>query len=196
MSAFQIRRANWKWVRSHAHWSKAITQLTDMVKMNVQHRWRIPLNLGVYGTDYPLRALVTLMGYGANVPADAVYPMAWFDADGQKLNGANRYVLHFDKANMPPVGVFWSVSLYTDDFFYFTNPLKRYALGDRDSLKFNEDGSLDIYLQNEKPDADKESNWLPAPPDGFWLVMRLYHPAPAVLNNEWVPPSVNRLAAN
>ena len=64
------------------------------------------------------------------------------------------------------------------------------------SLKFNEDGSLDIYVQNEKPDADKESNWLPAPPDGFWLVMRLYHPAPAVLNNEWIPPSVNRLAAN
>ena len=107
--------------------------------------------------------------------------LAWFDADGQKLNGANRYVLHFDKANMPPVEVFWSVSLYTDDFFYFTNPLKRYALGDRDNLKFNEDGSLDIYVQNEKPDADKESNWLPAPPDGFWLVMRLYHPAPAVL---------------
>ena len=174
---------------------KGATQLTDMVKLNVHHGWRIPLNLGVYGTDYPLRALVTLMGYGANVPADAVYPMAWFDADGQKLNGANRYVLHFDKANMPPVGVFWSVTLYTDDFFYFTNPLKRYALGDRDRLKFNEDGSLDIYLQNEKPDADKESNWLPAPRDGFWLVMRLYHPAPAVLNNEWIPPTVNRLAA-
>ena len=172
---------------------KGLTRLMDAVKLNVQHGWRIPLNLGVYGTDYPLRALVTLMGYGANVPADAAYPMAWFDADGQKLNGANRYVLHFDKANMPPVEIFWSVSLYTDKFFYHQNPLKRYALGDRDSLKFNEDGSLDIYVQNENPGADKESNWLPAPPDGFWLVMRLYHPGAAVLNNEWVPPSMNRL---
>ena len=175
---------------------KGATQLTDKVKLNVQNRWRMPLNLGVYGTDYPLRAIVTLLGYGANVPADAVYPLTWFDADGQKLSGANRYVLHFDKDNMPPAAVFWSVTLYTDKYFYFTNPLKRYALGDRDSLKFNADGSLDIFVQNDKPDADKESNWLPAPPDGFILVMRLYHPAAKVLNNQWAPPSPQRLAAN
>jgi hypothetical protein len=156
----------------------------------------MPLNLGVYGTDYPLRAIVTLLGYGANVPADAVYPLTWFDADGQKLSGANRYVLHFDKDNMPPAAVFWSVTLYTDKYFYFTNPLKRYALGDRDSLTFNADGSLDIFVQNDKPDADKEPNWLPAPPDGFILVMRLYHPAAKVLNNQWAPPSPERLAAN
>jgi len=175
---------------------QGVTQLTDKVKLNVQNRWRMPLNLGVYGTDYPLRAIVTLLGYGANVPADAVYPLTWFDADGQKLSGANRYVLHFDKDNMPPAAVFWSVTLYTDKYFYFTNPLKRYALGDRDSLTFNADGSLDIFIGNDKPDADKESNWLPAPPDGFILVMRLYHPAAKVLNNQWAPPAPQRLAAN
>ena len=175
---------------------KGATKLTDMVKLNVQNQWRIPLNIGIYGTDYPLRAIVTLLGYGANVPADAVYPLTSFDADGQRLNGANRYVLHFDKANMPPAEVFWSVTLYTDEFFYFTNPLKRYALGDRDSLKFNADGSLDIHVQKDKPDADKESNWLPAPSDGFMLVMRLYHPAPEVMNGKWAPSAVQRLAAN
>jgi hypothetical protein len=175
---------------------EGVTQLTDMVKLNVQNRWRIPLNIGIYGTDYPLRAIVTLLGYGANVPADAVYPLTSFDAAGQKLNGANRYVLHFDKANMPPAEVFWSVTLYTDEFFYFTNPLKRYALGDRDKLKFNADGSLDIFVQEEKPDPDKESNWLPAPPDGFLLIMRIYHPAPEVMNGKWAPPTVQRLVAD
>jgi hypothetical protein len=175
---------------------KSLTELTDKVKLNVQNRWRLPLNLGDYGTDYPFRAIVTLLGYGANGPADAVYPLTWFDADGQKLNGGGRYVLHFDKANMPPAAVFWSVTLYTDEFFYFKNPMRRYALGDRDSLKFNADGSLDILVQKDKPDADKESNWLPAPPDGFMLLMRLYHPAPQVLDGRWVPPAVQRVAAH
>ena len=165
--------------------------------MNVQNNWRIPLNIGIYGTDYPLRAIVTLLAYGANVPADAAYPNTVIDADGQKLDGANRYVLHFDKAEIPPATVFWSVTLYTEkEFQYFPNPLKRYALGDRDQLKYNADGSLDIYVQKEKPDAGKESNWLPAPPDGFWLVMRIYNPAPEVLNGEWAPPAVQRLVAD
>ena len=176
---------------------KGLTQLTDRMKMNVQNNWRIPLNIGIYGTDYPLRAIVTLLAYGANVPADAAYPNAVLDADGQKLDGAHHYVLHFDKDEIPPATVFWSVTLYTEkEFQYFANPLKRYALGDRDTLKYNADGSLDIYVQVEKPDASRVSNWLPAPPEGFWLVMRIYNPAPEVLNGQWVPPAVQRVAAN
>ena len=106
-------------------------------------------------------------------------------------------MLHFDKANIRPAEVFWSVTLYTgNEFFYFTNPLKRYALGDRDKLKFNADGSLDIFVQKEKPNPDKESNWLPAPPDGFLLIMRIYHPTPEVMNGKWAPPAVQRLVAD
>ena len=168
----------------------------DKLKMNVQNHWLVPLNLGSYGTDYPFRAIVTLLAYGANGPADAVYPYTPVDGNGHRLNGANRYVLHFDRGRIPPAKVFWSVTLYTDDNFYFHNPLKRYALGDRDPLKFNADGSLDIFVQQDKPDAEKECNWLPAPPDNFKLAMRIYHPAAEVLNGQWAPPAVQRVKAN
>ena len=172
------------------------TKLADTFLLNMHNGWSIPLNLGTYGTDYALRGIVTLIGYGINGPDDAVYPNTSVDANGQYLNGANCYALHFDKAQIPPAKVFWSVTLYNDQSFFVENPIKRYALGDRDHLKFNADGSLDILVQTEKPDAERESNWLPAPQGDFKLVIRLYEPAAEVLNGKWVPPPVQRLAAN
>ena len=66
------------------------------------------------------------------------------------------------------------------------------AIGDRDQLKFNADGSLDLYIQNENPGPDKESNWLPAPKDEFNLAMRLYSPKREALDGPWTPPPVKR----
>ena len=173
-----------------------VTWLTDKLKLTFRNNWMIPLNLGTYGTDYPLRGIITLIGYGINGPADAVYPNTTIDADGKRLNGANRYVLHFDKGQLPPAREFWSVSLYNDMSFLVENPINRYALGDRDPLKFNADGSLDIFVQQARPDAAKLSNWLPAPSDNFKLVMRIYGPSAAVLNGNWAPEPVRRVAAN
>jgi hypothetical protein len=170
------------------------TVLMNKILLNVHNGWTIQLNIGVYGTHYPLRAIVTLLGYGANVPADAVYPMTTIDADGQKLTGAHGYVLHFDKAHIPPAKAFWSITMYNGKGFFIDNAIHRYAIGDRDRLKFNADGSLDIFVQAASPGADKESNWLPAPADGFKLFMRLYEPTAEVLNGTWVPPAVQRLA--
>ena len=76
--------------------------------------WRVPpMVLGNFGTDYGTRAVVALIGLGANLPADAVYPSAFVDADGQPLDGANKYVIHFDKGATPPVNAFWSITMYT-----------------------------------------------------------------------------------
>ena len=36
--------------------------------------WSVFTKLGIYGTDYRLRALVTAIGLGANRPQDAIYP--------------------------------------------------------------------------------------------------------------------------
>lgn len=149
-------------------------------------------NIGTYGTSYRRRAIIALGGLGANLPEDAVYPTAFVDSEGKPLTGANHYVLHFEKGKLPPVGAFWSVTMYDQNGFRIPNAINRYALGDRDKLKYNEDGSLDFYLQAESPGEDKEANWLPAPPGAFQPTMRLYSPRPEVLDGSWTPPPITR----
>jgi len=149
--------------------------------------------MGVYGNYYLKRAIVALVGLGANLPEDAVYPLNIGDADGKPLTGASKYALHFDKGEIPPVGAFWSITLYDKDGFPTANALNRNAIGDRDALKYNADGSLDIYFQNESPGKERESNWLPAPPDAFNLTMRLYAPKHEVLDGRWAPPPIKKV---
>jgi len=154
--------------------------------------WQVARNLGGYGTDYLRRAVVARTGLGANLPQDALYPSTYTDADGQPLSGEHRYVLHFDKGELPPVRAFWSLTLYNDKHAFAENPLGRYALGDRDRLHRNRDGSLDLYIQHERPRGAQASNWLPAPDGAFTLTMRLYWPKPEALEGRWMPPPVRR----
>jgi hypothetical protein len=148
-------------------------------------------NMGNYGTDYDFRALIAYVGLGANLPQDAVYPNTALDGDGNLLDSDSKYVLHFEKEQIPPVNAFWSLTVYNDHNFLAENPINRFALGDRDDLTFNKDGSLDIYIQRENPGKAKYSNWLPAPAKGnFELTLRLYWPKEEVMNKTWVPPAV------
>ncbi len=151
--------------------------------------------MGVYGDFYLKRAIVAMVGLGANQPEDAIYPINIADAEGQPLDGEHDYVLHFEKAELPPVAAFWSVTMYDEEGFQAANELNRFAIGDRDKLEFNDDGSLDLYLQHDNPGADKESNWLPAPRGPLGVTMRLYAPAPEALDGRWNPPPIRRANA-
>ncbi|MGA7777638.1 MAG: DUF1214 domain-containing protein [Paraburkholderia sp.] len=151
-------------------------------------------NIGTYGTTYRQRAVIALSGLGANLPADAVYPTAFNDSNGKPLDGASRYVLHFAKGNLPPANAFWSITMYDDKGFQVPNPINRFAIGDRDHLKFNLDGSLDIYVQSNSPGNSSQSNWLPSPRSGtFALTLRVYWPRPEMLAGTWEPPAVRRV---
>lgn len=154
--------------------------------------WEFSTNTGRYGTNYLWRAVVSFFGLGANLPEDAIYPHASKDADGQPLNGNNRYQITFARGQLPPVGAFWSITLYNDRHFFVPNPIERYAIGDRDRIEFNRDGSLTLHVQHVSPGKDKESNWLPAPKEGFNLVMRLYWPKKEVIDGRWKPPRIER----
>ncbi len=151
--------------------------------------WQMLTGVGTYGDDYSTRAIVSWYAIGANLPEDAMYPKTSVDADGNALNGKSKYVIHFAADNVPPVNAFWSITMYNMDQFFVKNPIDRYAIGDRDNLAFNGDGSLDIYIQNEMP-AESEANWLPSPQDDFTIVMRMYWPQPEILSGEWAPPAV------
>ena len=149
--------------------------------------------IGYYGADYAFRAAVALVGLGANRPEDAVYPTASTDGDGNPLSGASRYSLTFAKGRTPPVDAFWSITLYDEKGFPVENPIERQAIGDRDKLRADADGSLTIYIQNKSPGADKESNWLPSPEGAFTLAMRCYSPRPQIASGEWVPPPLKQI---
>jgi len=137
-----------------------------VTKMKTVNGWIQPSDLGRYGTDYDTRAGIAYVGLGADMPEDTIYPTAFVDGDGKLLDSANKYVMHYDKGQLPPTNGTWSVSQYQGNF-YVPNVLNRYAIAPWMPLKFNEDGSLDIYLQAESPGADKEANWLPTPLGAF-----------------------------
>jgi hypothetical protein len=150
--------------------------------------------MGVYGDYYLKRAIVAMVGLGANQPEDAVYPLNFSDESGNPVSGENRYVLHFSKEEIPPADAFWSLTMYDAEGFQVANPIGRFAIGDRDALQFNPDGSLDLYVQSESPGSGKESNWLPAPSSGtLSLTMRLYAPQPQALDGRWNPPPIKRV---
>ena len=84
--------------------------------------------------------------------------------------------------------------MYNDKQLFADNPIDRYAIGDRDRLKFNDDGSLTLFIQRESPGVDRESNWLPAPASGeFSMNLRLFWPKPEALDGAWKPPAVKRV---
>jgi hypothetical protein len=148
--------------------------------------------MGVYGNFYVKRAIVAMVGLGANNVDDAIYPVLMADADGQPVTGDNNYVLHFNADELPPVDAFWSLTMYDADGFQAANPINRFAIGDRDPLRYNADGSLDLYLQHESPGSAKESNWLPAPRGPLGVTMRLYEPKTNVLHGLWNPTVVRK----
>ena len=162
--------------------NKLGTAQNDMKGVN---GWLIATDVGTYGTDYNTRAFIAYMGLGALSAGDCVYPTTFVDADGNLLLGDKNYVIHFEKDNLPPShsGV-WSISQYRENF-YVHNPIERYGILSSMPLKFNADGSLDIYLQKDSPGPDKEANWLPNPPSlPFNLTMRVYQPKKEIMDGK------------
>lgn len=136
---------------------------------------------GTYGTNYRQRAIVDKVGLGAPMPWVSLYPVALFDKAKAPLTGTKRYVAHFNpETSRPPVRFFWSMTLYDNDGFLVDNEFDRYLVNDRSKPKYNADGSLDIYIQPDKPaNPAQVRNWLPSPPAtsatrGFRLITRLY----------------------
>ena len=171
--------------------NKAATKVFNLLgtaqyQMEGVNGWLLPVNLGKYGTDYNTRAFVGYMGLGALTSDDAVYPSTFVDGQGRLLDGGSKYVMHFDKDKLLPSqsGV-WSISPYRENF-YVHNPIERYAISSAMPLKYNADGSLDVYIQGKSPGADKDANWLPVPPSGpFNLTIRVYQPKKEIMDADY-----------
>ena len=174
--------------------STALTKLKTAPLGPPVNGWQVPpAKIGAAGTDYGLRAVVAMIGLGANIAADASYLNSVADAAGHTLTGTNRYVLHFDKDEMPPAHAFWSMTMYDADSFFVDNPLNRYNIAAWMPLQYNADGSLDIYIQKCSPGKDKEANWLPAAAGDFSISFRVYWPKESMLDGSWNAPPIRQV---
>jgi hypothetical protein len=154
--------------------------------------------VGSYGTDYLVRALVAKGTLGTQVPAQAVYfgvSRARSGTTTTALTGNRSYEIRFPAGDLPPHGSdgFWSVTLYNTAGSLVANPINRYSIGNETrGLVLGSDGSLTIVVSAGRPSAPAV-NWLPAPAGAFSLVLRVYNPAPAVLDGSWSPPLVQTI---
>jgi hypothetical protein len=142
--------------------------------------------------NYLYRMLATI-GIWGNSKQEAMYPAYRVDADGQTLEGAKRYRLHFASGQMPPVNAFWSLTMYgLPKSLLVANPINRYLINSPmlPQLEKDADGGLTLYIQNESPGKDLESNWLPAPKGPFAMYMRLYWPKETAIDGAWKAPKL------
>ncbi|MCL4790421.1 MAG: DUF1254 domain-containing protein [Gammaproteobacteria bacterium] len=143
--------------------------------------------------NYLYRMGGAALGIYGNSRQEAMYPVYRIDAEDKPLTGTNRYTLHFNKGEYPPVNAFWSLTMYKlPESLLVANPINRYLINSPmlPDLKKDADGGLTLYIQNESPGKDKESNWLPAPKGPFAMYMRLYWPAEAALDGSWKQPAL------
>jgi hypothetical protein len=156
------------------------------------HGWDI-LNrsIGTYGTDYLARAIIATGYLGANIPSQGLYPVAYFDVAGRTFDGADRYTITFPRGLLPPARAFWSLTMYDSDNYLYANALNRYEIGNRTAgLVYGRSGSLTVYISHTEPASP--ANWLPAPSGTFHMILRLYQPTAAALDETWKPPPVFR----
>jgi hypothetical protein len=148
--------------------------------------------------NYLYRMAAAVLGIYGNSKQEAMYPIYAIDSNKQALDAAqHRYTVRFAPGQLPPVNAFWSLTMYDlPQSLLVANPLNRYLINSPmlPNLKRDADGGLTLYIQNESPGADKESNWLPAPKGPFLMAMRLYWPKAAALEGKWEQPPLQRVA--
>jgi hypothetical protein len=159
--------------------------------------WTYPrADVGAFGQDYDLRAVVALVGLAALPNAEAMYMRPVAD-DGRStiMTGETSYRLRFEQDRFPPVDAFWSLTMYevTPEMqaFLTPNPINRYSIGDRTpGLVTGADGSLELWISRSDPGGDRRHNWLPAPRQGpYRLTFRTYLPRSEIVNGLWrIPP--------
>ena len=147
--------------------------------------------------NYLYRMAAAVLGIYGNSKVEAMYPIYAVDSDGKKLEGANKYTVHFAADQLPPVNAFWSLTMYDlPQSLLVANPINRYLLNSPMMPQFvkDADGGLTFYVQNESPGKDKEPNWLPAPKGPFFIAMRLYLQKQEALDGTWKQPPMTKAA--
>ncbi|TDQ18223.1 hypothetical protein DFQ04_0021 [Algoriphagus boseongensis] len=143
--------------------------------------------------NYLYRMAAAIIGIYGNSKEEAMYPLYLVDSNGKGLDGTNKYTVKFMADQLPPAKAFWSMTLYElPSSLLYANPINRYLLNSPmiPDFKRDADGGITLYIQNESPGKDLESNWLPAPKGPFFMVLRIYWPKEEALNGTWKQPAL------
>ena len=168
----------------------ATAYLIAKIKSTKVNGWRTMVGCGVPDNGMLLRAACALAFPGPiNTPQEAMYWTTSVDGANHDLSGEHDYIMRFPEGELPPNHAFWSLTMGDAKNRFVANPINRYSLSDRSGLVPNDDGSVDIYIQNIPP-AGYESNWLPAPTGKFILWLRVYMPDETILSGKYTVPSV------
>jgi hypothetical protein len=132
--------------------------------------------------------VVEMVGKGSK------YPLTFKDADGNFLMGENIYKLHLPR-NIPAEN-FWAVTLYNAANAAGVDkpgqPIP--SINSHDNLKYNDDGSIDLYFGPEPPEVAHESNYIGTNKgEGFFVLIRLYSPGKSYFDKTWKPDDVVKL---
>lgn len=159
--------------------------ITSKIKSTKVNGWRTMFGCGAPSNGMLLRAACALAFPGPiNIPQEAMYWTASVDGANRDLSGEHDYILRFPADGLPPNSAFWSLTMGDAKNRFVANPINRYSVSDRTGLVSNDDGSVDIYIQNTAP-VGWESNWLPAPLGEFILWLRVYMPDEAILDGKY-----------
>ena len=165
----------------------------------IVNHWSLIANSVDYTTDrgafdFLFRSSVAFRAQPGQDSKENFFNFAYEDDQGEPLSGSQRYTITFPAGEEPPVDAFWSITMYDyPDGFLIENPIDRYSIGTYNDMKRDKDGDVTIYIQHDSPGKERESNWLPAPDEPFYLCLRLYNARSEALNFDWVPPAVQKV---
>jgi len=128
-----------------------------------------------------------------NLGGGTFYLTGLRDSDGNLFDGKSTYRLRVPKDT--PAKDFWSAIVYSMKTKGFVEDAKRVGISsrDKDTLKFNDDGSVDLYFAPEAP-TGLESNWVPTGEE-FFLLFRLYGPDKPLFEKTWVLDDVEKVGS-
>jgi hypothetical protein len=165
-------------------------------KNKLQNNWMVtPIYTGEFDVHYMYRAYIAMFGIGANMKKDAVYYNTKLDSDNNELNSKYNYKIHFDVP--PPVGAFWSLTMYNESYYFVENSINRYSIGSNEVSTGT--GGIDIWIQAEQPEQPEQvTNWLPsdASPDGalFNITIRMYWPDNSIITEQYKVAYIEKIA--
>ncbi|ADE54719.1 DUF1254 domain-containing protein [Coraliomargarita akajimensis] len=140
---------------------------------------------------YPYTAVTPAMA-APRLGTGSDYGIAFLDGDKQPFDGSKTY-----KITLPPdapIANFWAVTIYDTQTRSMLQTDQKAAGIDslQDGLRYNRDGSIDIYFAPKAPPG-YQNNWVQTIPGKSWFtILRMYSPLEEWIEQSWRPSEVIR----